>query len=183
MNINKSFIKIWEVALNDKTDYYSKIKKRLCRNLQVLLISDGSLTNNLNILEAVPISLQLIKQEEQLYYSSIPNKTSIFTAREILLTHTKEKYIIFAKSYYQQNILPIDLIKNNKPLGKLLIDSEVEIYRKIHSIYYGYSSILEKKFQYQGPIWGRSYDILGNQKILTLIHEFFHPTVLKKFDI
>nr|UEQ11954.1 Hypothetical protein Ycf21 [Kumanoa mahlacensis] len=183
MNINKTFIKIWEVDLNDKIHYYSRITKYLCPNLQVLLLSDGSLTNNLNILGEVPIFLKLIKEEEELYSFSVSTQSSIFTAREILLTHNKEKNFIFAKTYYIKNIPPINLTNNNKPLGKSLIEAEIEIYRKIKSIYYGYSRTLEKKFQFQGPVWGRSYYILCNQKFLTLIHEFFRPVSLKKSDI
>jgi chorismate-pyruvate lyase len=71
----------------------------------------------------------------------------------------------------------LDTKKHKKPLGLYLIESETEIYREVTSIYYGYSTILEKKFHTEGPFWGRSYRILYHNKIMILIHEFFSPTL------
>jgi chorismate-pyruvate lyase len=74
----------------------------------------------------------------------------------------------------------LSLKYHKKPLGLYLIESETEIYREITSIYYGYSTILEKKFHTVGPFWGRSYRISYNNKIIILIHEFFSPILGNK---
>jgi len=187
MNINKTFIKIWSIDLDKSTNKYSIINHFIPPEWQLYLVSDGSLTNNLRLIKEDYLSLTLIKQEKQLYYSltfneklKIPDDNNILITREIWLTNIIKTKFLFAKSYYKTNNIYMDLISYKKPLGASFVESEIEIYRRIHSIYYGYSHILEKEFKIRGPIWGRSYDILCNNEIIFLIHEFFSPISIDK---
>nr|UEQ12260.1 hypothetical protein [Batrachospermum sp.] len=186
MNISKTFIKIWNINIDKNINHYKAIYQVIPEKWQLLLISDGSFTRNLSIINKYTVLLKLIKQEKKFYPSQIilskkttKDKKKLAFSREIWLID-KKNYLIFAKSYHGKQIFNSKIIDKNKPLGLLLIESETEIYREITSIYHGYSKILERKFKTVGPFWGRSYQILYKNKILILINEFFSPTLISR---
>jgi chorismate-pyruvate lyase len=185
MNIEQNFIKIWNIDLHDKINHDQAIQNFIPIEWQLILISDGSLTQNISIIKKDLLSLKLINEKRQLRFFTIVNKQSnksnnynTVLSREIWLINQVKYKILFAKSYYNKEIFPLDFLNNSDPLGRSLIESEIEIYRKINKIYYGYSQILEKKFNIKGPLWGRSYHILYRDQLIILINEFFSPIII-----
>lgn len=68
-----------------------------------------------------------------------------------------------------------------KPIGQFLIESQADIYKDIHEIYFGYSKNLENQFNSKGPIWGRKYTLYYHQEYLATIQEFFSPYLINFF--
>lgn len=93
------------------------------------------------------------------------------------------KYL-FARSIWLFKYLEkIDYkIQNNLPIGNSLINSQTDIYKHIHEIYYGYSNNLEKKFKIYQPIWGRKYTLYYKNKSFITIQEFFSPSIINFFS-
>jgi chorismate-pyruvate lyase len=64
-------------------------------------------------------------------------------------------------------------IANDQPIGQSLIINEIDTYKEINSVNYGYSYNLEKRLKANKPLWSRKYTMWYNKKPLTMIQEFF----------
>nr|WOA02494.1 hypothetical protein [Gloiopeltis furcata] len=175
MHSNYKFTKtiIWA---NHTIDYdYSRahyiLKRLIPFQWQLVLINDGSFTQNLNSLTGKKITVEL---------TSVPNcrlSYNKYHSRKVWLTDCKHNKLAFAHSIWLDQVNAINLSKNI-PIGQSLIKLKIDIHRDLHEIYYGYSRRLEKKFDSYGAIWGRKYTIYYESKPLTTIQEFFSPKIL-----
>lgn len=177
------FYKIWSLSINSlKTaPYNNHLNYQLIHSipieLQLILMSDGSFTQNLISLTGRMIDLNIVSKST---HKILNNSNHI---REILLTDTTCKPLAFAQSIWPiyTNETQHNATLKNQPVGQSFIESKIEIYKEMHEIYYGYCTLLEKKFISDGPIWGRKYTIYHNQKPLTSIQEIFSPEIIDLF--
>lgn len=151
--------------LHNINSYFNKI---LPYEWQILLISDGSFTQNLNSLSSRKIKIELISKP--------------YHKREVILKDNNNNNLAFAKSLltknYEKNIkLPLD-----KPIGQYLIKFKIDIYKDIHEIYYGYFPYSYLIFNSNEPIWGRKYTIYYQNKPVVIIQEFFSPRLINFFN-
>nr|YP_010198936.1 hypothetical protein LK147_pgp155 [Hydropuntia urvillei]UAD88385.1 hypothetical protein [Hydropuntia urvillei] len=139
-----------------------------------ILMSDGSFTQNLNSLTGKSIIARPTYITEQ--YINTEKKI-----RNIYLQDNSKKNLAFARSNW---ILQIEnnnkytTLSNYQPIGKSLIQDQVDIYKDIHEIYYVYSVYLEHIFDIKKPIWGRKYTIYNEYQPITTIQEFFSPYII-----
>jgi len=132
---------------------------------QIILLNDGSLTQTLHYLTKTNVKLSIFQKNK--YLRCIWLENSIYTK------------LVFARSLWQLNQRYLPSFINSKALGRNFIQSQVEIYKKINEIYYGYS--LTKKIGYQKPIWGRKYTLYYKNIMIITIQEFFSPSIIDFF--
>ena len=144
---------------------------------QLILINEGSLTQNLHALTGNTLN---IKKYQNFSKISIHNHKNL---RCIWLENSIYTKFLFARSIWILNYINnINInVTTNLPLGKSIIKSEVEIYKKLHEIYYGYCQYLEEEFQKNTPMWGRKYTMYYNNKSSITIQEFFSPLIINFF--
>jgi hypothetical protein len=101
MNINKTFIKIWNINIDGNINHYKTIYPVIAEKWQLLLISDGSFTRNLSIINKDNVFLKLIKQEDKFYPKQIihskkttKDKKKLAFSREIWLMDKKKLFDI-----------------------------------------------------------------------------------------
>nr|YP_009296842.1 hypothetical protein Bangp_103 [Bangiopsis subsimplex]AOM66185.1 hypothetical protein Bangp_103 [Bangiopsis subsimplex]ARO90455.1 conserved hypothetical plastid protein [Bangiopsis subsimplex] len=151
---------------------------------QIILFSDGSLTRHLEILlgEFIYVKIQaknlwrLNPLLEKFIYSQIPYPR---IKREIWLTTEKNVKVIYAISLWNNKALYKHFKNRNIPLGKILIESELDIHKQTYKIELIISSNLEKQFKRQGPFWSRSYFLIHSKNILAFVQEIFSPQILE----
>nr|YP_010502323.1 uncharacterized protein Ycf21 [Grateloupia turuturu]QHD45192.1 Ycf21 [Grateloupia turuturu]UXC96736.1 uncharacterized protein Ycf21 [Grateloupia turuturu] len=157
--------------------YLKEIKlKTLPKEWKLILMNDGSFTQNLNSLTGEHIQLKIHYKTSKI----LLNKKKL---RTIWLEDNMNNKLTFARSLWP---LQIDNYKNielghNKPIGQSIIESKIDIYKDIDKFYYGYSKYLDKEFKSKGPIWGRKYKIYYHKKLFTIVEEFFSPHLAKYF--
>lgn len=176
INLKYKFQKILFLPINN-TNY--NFKNLIPIEWQLILISDGSFTQNLNSLTGKRISLEVIS----LNNTKIINNNKNIIIREVWIKDNKYNKLAFAKSLWPitNSTRNIELPKD-KPIGQSLIEFKVDIYKDIHEIYYGYCGYLERKFNYNGPTWGRKYTLYYKKKRLATIQEIFSPQITNLFN-
>lgn len=146
---------------------------------RLFLMSDGSCTKNLESLTGDKIHVHLSQKSHYTYTINIMT----LNTRTVWLETQNNQLLVFAKSIC---ILKKDTTKymevyNNKPIGKSLIKSKIDIYKNIEEIYYGHCDYLEKKFHSNQKIWGRKYTTYYKQNSYITIQEFFSPQLISFF--
>nr|YP_009295376.1 hypothetical chloroplast RF21 [Dasya binghamiae]AOH77388.1 hypothetical chloroplast RF21 [Dasya binghamiae] len=146
---------------------------------QLILANEGSFTQILNSLSGKKIHINMLQKNH--YTSKNMNKH----IRCIWLENSIYTKFIFARSIWIFTYLDTidNIIQANKPIGNSLINSQVDTYKNIHEIYYGYSKDLEQKFQNHQPLWGRKYTLYYKNKSSVTIQEFFSPYIINFFYI
>nr|YP_009391388.1 hypothetical protein [Platysiphonia delicata]ARW59532.1 hypothetical protein [Platysiphonia delicata] len=157
--------------LSEKTNTFMPV------GWQIILINEGSLTSTLNMLENEEMKINVVQKKYR-----VSNKKEK-KVRAIWMENSIYSKLMFAKSlwtltYVNENEYQLEL---KKPLGTSFIQSEIDIYKSVCEIYYGYCKYLEKKMNYKGPIWGRKCIIHYENKNLITIQEFFSPGILNAF--
>lgn len=176
INLKYKFEKILFLPINN-TNY--TLKNLIPIEWQLILLSDGSFTQNLNSLTGKRIKIEVISLNS---IKRIKSKNNI-TIREIWIKDNKDKKLAFAKSLWPVINSPSNIkLPKNQSIGQSLIEFKVDIYKDIHEIYYGYCGYLEKKFNYNGPTWGRKYTLYYKKKHLATIQEIFSPQITNFFN-
>lgn len=159
--------------------YLTEIKlKTLPREWKLILMNDGSFTQNLNSLTGEHIKLKIHYKTSDI----LLNKKKL---RIIWLEDNINNKLTFARSLWPLHINHYKYIElgNNKPIGQSIIESKIDIYKDIYKLYYGYSKYLDKAFNSRGPIWGRKYKIYYHKKLFTIVEEFFSPHLIQYFHL
>nr|YP_010728610.1 hypothetical protein P6G74_pgp044 [Phymatolithon calcareum]WEA76916.1 hypothetical protein [Phymatolithon calcareum] len=170
MIIKKHHIKFYNINMNYA--YYRL--KNFSLEWQLILLSDGSFTQNLNSIKGQKIRINLIQQ------NLIKNNQIL---RQVWIEDLHKNKIAFAESSWEKNNIKKSKPNNYRPIGKSMIKYELDISKKIHNINYGYNYFTEKAFKLKQPILSREYTICYNKQNLTTIKEFFSPdlkSILKK---
>lgn len=144
---------------------------------QLILMNDGSFTQNLYYINNIPIDIQICQKKN---YE--PN-TSYRNIRCIWLKNCLYTKLIFARSLWKFSNLNLlnNHILREKPVGLSLIKTKLDIYKEFHEIYYGYCQLLEKKLNIYQPIWGRKYTVYYYSNSYATIQEFFSPDIISFF--
>lgn len=135
---------------------------------QLILLSDGSFTQNLNSIIGQTININLIRQ-------NLTKNNQII--RQVWIEDLNKNKIAFAESYWKKNDIKKSKLSDFKPIGKSMINNEIDISKKIHNIKYGYNLFIEKTLEIKHPILSREYTIQYNNKPLTTIKELFSPNL------
>nr|QCI04568.1 hypothetical protein [Apoglossum ruscifolium] len=143
---------------------------------QIILMNEGSLTEILHFLNNQNIQIKIFQENHAICIHNNTNRN----IRCIWLKSSLCTNLIFAKSLWKfQYIDKIEYeLQSNKPLGKSLIESQTDIYKEIHEIYYGYSEYLQCKFKTNHGIWGRKYTLYYKNKASITVQEFFSPDII-----
>nr|YP_010336448.1 hypothetical protein MW428_pgp044 [Goniotrichopsis reniformis]UNJ14854.1 hypothetical protein [Goniotrichopsis reniformis] len=149
---------------------------------RILIFSDGSLTRHLQIIlgDYINIELentalaQLNDYHGNLLYTKIDYPQ---ISRQIWLVTEKNGKVVYANSIWNENILRKYFKDPNIPIGNWLIESELDIFRKIYKVEYVHYYDLEKHFGYKGPFWSRYYFLIHKGDILASINEIFSSRI------
>nr|YP_009237708.1 hypothetical protein [Gracilariopsis lemaneiformis]YP_009294688.1 hypothetical protein Gch_089 [Gracilariopsis chorda]AJO68518.1 hypothetical protein [Gracilariopsis lemaneiformis]AML79942.1 hypothetical protein [Gracilariopsis lemaneiformis]AOM66948.1 hypothetical protein Gch_089 [Gracilariopsis chorda]UAD88790.1 hypothetical protein [Gracilariopsis chorda] len=174
--MNLTFNYILNISLNTLESFNIKKNDLIPTKWKLILMNDGSFTQNLNSLTNDQI-ITIPKYTESQY---IIKKTKI---RNIYLTNNSNQYLAFARSNWILHInhkIHNNLI-NNQPVGQLFINHQADIYKDIHEIHYVYSAFLEYTFNSIGPVWGRKYTIYYRYQPIITLQEFFSPYLINFF--
>jgi len=88
------------------------------------------------------------------------------------MTFARSMWQIISNKQFNYNI------KKDNPIGISFVNNKVDIYRKIHELYYCYHYKFEKQNQFYEVIWGRKYIIRNLDNYSTVIQEFFSPEII-----
>nr|YP_009628928.1 hypothetical protein [Balbiania investiens]QBX88711.1 hypothetical protein [Balbiania investiens] len=188
MNLSQNFVKTWSMNIECLTKSIEQIDLNIPKEWKIFLVSDGSLTRNINANQGQTIKLNNIKHNhklsplDELFWGKIKDKKDAehnLLKREVWLVNEDHEAMAFAESYRTRSDLQTISLYYNQPIGKSIIEAEIDIHRQLQTIYYGYSTEIEKIFNNYGPIWGRSYFIYCDSKPAVLIHEFFSPALTR----
>lgn len=186
--IDYTFIKIWNTQINCDLEHYDYLNSFISKRWQLILISEGSLTRHINILQKNKTRTKLIVTKKTIIRSTRScilfslDETQINSIkREVWLTNSNQT-LIFAQSYWLAENLYSEF-NSKKPIGEVCIDNEINMHRELQNIYYGYCKMIEKEFGVSGPLWGRSYLVYFNQTPALIIHEIFSPYLVKDIKI
>nr|QCI08730.1 hypothetical protein [Sphondylothamnion multifidum] len=180
INILHPFHKIFTIRIDDKN--YNKIysKTDIPIEWQMILINEGSFTKNLHCLTNKKTSIIMQQKYNHNFY-----KTTTRNIRCVWLENSIYTKLTFARSLwmftYKDSIYK--QLNINQPIGQLLIESKIDIYKQIQEIYFGYCQYLEQSFDIAEPIWGRRYILYYNYKAYAIIQEFFSPNIINFFHI
>nr|QCI07380.1 hypothetical protein [Leiomenia cribrosa] len=178
MSKNYNFNKILVFKVNHsnnkkRSKYYNE---QIPIEWQLILMSDGSFTQNLNSLTNEQNKIHILYK---LYFTKLYRRNKI---RETYMKSYNHNNLIFAESIWQNNKTNLLYLQKNKPIGRSLIESKIDIYKDIQEIYYGYSIYLKEIFQSDKAIWGRKYTLYFNHEPLITIKEFFSPQLIHFFE-
>ena len=181
MNIQPiyKFNPILKLHINNSYNIQSQLDQYMPIKWQLLLMNNGSFTQNLNTLLVTNIKIDMCQK-----YNLIPNKSLTNIRLVWLKKNIQDKFTFahsiwrFDQSYNQQtNLL------TNKPVGQSFIDNEIDLHKDFQEIYYGYCYYLEKQFKSSEPIWARKYKVCYNNNSYAIIEEFFSPQLIHCFNV
>nr|YP_009294063.1 hypothetical protein Hrub_061 [Hildenbrandia rubra]AOM67305.1 hypothetical protein Hrub_061 [Hildenbrandia rubra] len=145
----------------------------------LLLLSDGSFTKILDSIINNVTHIQLTR--DQKIYRHIKYLNNWYSAigltmyRQGWLQEKSGYKLIFASSWYKPEVLANCPFVDVTPLGKVFINSELILYRKLHCISCLCSKWFEKQFKFRGYIWSREYVLYHEKEPFIFIREFFSP--------
>lgn len=145
-------------------------KAKLSLFEKILAVTNGSITQLLEVYLGEPVKLKTIRQEMRAADEETAKKLDVGAGedvnfREVEITDGKGNVLVFAKS-----IMPIrrldekfkeDLTKADVPIGKLLIGHKIEARRELLNV-----GLNGKKLR-------RTYNLIHKNKILMQIEEEF----------
>nr|QCI08862.1 hypothetical protein [Wrangelia sp.] len=141
---------------------------------KIIIFNNGSFTQNLQYLTHNTINLRYYQK------TSFTVKKRLYNMRCVWLENTIYSNLTFARSiwilvYY--NPLYMSLQTFN-PIGYNLVNSKIDIYKKIINIYYGYCHYIEEKFIKNQACWGRKYTLYYKNQSYITVQEFFSPKII-----
>ncbi len=166
-----------EALLKDRTKF-SLFQK-------TLMITDGTVTDLLKLYTHQKIIVKKINQEilksSYLDINGFEDNTKAILKREILLGNEEENYI-YADSFIIYENMPLNmqyqLLEENKPIGLLWREEELDTFREIIEIRLEHCKELIKYFNLseEVPFLARTYRVYSEKKVLACITEKFPIT-------
>lgn len=150
----------------------------MTKNWQCLLLNDGSLTRQLQVLknELIQVNLSTINLEENLLLNLQKHLTNPID-RKILLGTKRDEPLVYALSWWSKNKIDNFLLNPGLPIWSNLTQLRIEYYRDLKKIFLIQSVELEMLFNEKGPFLGRYYLIWHKNKPLTIICEIFSQKI------
>nr|YP_009027664.1 product [Neoporphyra perforata]AGV01122.1 product [Neoporphyra perforata]AHB35158.1 hypothetical protein [Neoporphyra perforata]AHB35366.1 hypothetical protein [Neoporphyra perforata]AIA19529.1 hypothetical protein [Neoporphyra perforata]AIA19738.1 hypothetical protein [Neoporphyra perforata] len=145
---------------------------------KIILLGDGSFTRHCQI---ITHGDTLISHIATSIYRKEENSSQSYINRRVWIGNNLINRLIFASSWWSVEKYEAIYKHPSKAIGSVLIQSELDFYRDIHGIFFGYSTELEHLFLVQGPFWGRYYTLFHNGKPISIIYEIFSP-LLENFQ-
>nr|YP_009293888.1 hypothetical protein Ahnf_091 [Ahnfeltia plicata]AOM65576.1 hypothetical protein Ahnf_091 [Ahnfeltia plicata]UAT97402.1 hypothetical protein Ahn.pli.Chile.pt_031 [Ahnfeltia plicata] len=158
---------------------------------KLILLNDGSFTQNLNSLTGHHINANVLKQSTNnfvlnqytqhldAYFSLVNSKAT----REVWLEDNKSTKLAFARSFWFQPSIMSNKFPDHEPIGKSFIQLNIDIHKEIHQVYCGYSTHMSHEFKSNDFIWGRHYTIWQNYQPLAIVQEFFSPHLIQYLQL
>lgn len=169
---------IFVLPINNQKHLSYKLNYLIPRKLQPILLNDGSLTKILNYINNKQVTLEKFQKSN---YTLKSNRY----LRYVYIQNCLYTKLIFARSLWQfkytNNKSKRENLNNNMPIGISIIKSDIDVYKKIHEIYYGYCVQLENDTYCNQPIWGRKYTLYYNHESFITIQEIFSPYIVNFF--
>ncbi len=154
---------------------------RLSRPWQLLILSDGSNTRNLELLTGSEVQAHVIRSglidlgleaaPEEIHYLEAP----IIRRQVWLTTASSQIPLLYATSWWPQEQIHQHLPDPAQPIGRSLARSRLGLFRDLRGLYLGRSDLLAELLHHPGPFWGRHYLLWHQQQPMTLIYEVFSP--------
>lgn len=143
---------------------------------RLIIIGQGSFTQNLNSITGEKTYIDLVDQKVKM------NKLNILTnhiTRKVWIKNKEGNKLAFAESYWNPSNRLFTNLMSKQPIGKSLIEFEIDFHKEIQQIECGHSYLLKKAFQTQEPIWSRKYTIRHDSRSIATIREFFSNKLIK----
>ena len=148
---------------------------------KLIIMADGSFTQNLNSLTGKEVFISLINQK-QLSIINDKREAEKFLFRQIWLEDKNQNKFAFAESLWKLSTNATADLTKKQPIGKSLIEFEIDFHKKIQNIKFGYSHFIGSGFKTQRAIWSREYTLLHNNQNISKIKEFFSPRLPQYFN-
>lgn len=175
---------LWKT--NDVTLYRNNVYQYLPNSFSLLLLNDGSLTKILDSIFGEVTQIQLIADQEFQDCISSRDQNCSFTGlriyRQRWLIDKLGFKLLFATSWYKPEIINNCWTTTVMPLGKIFINSELVLYRKLHCISCFYSKWFEGQFNVKGYIWSREYILYHKKSPCIFIREFLSPRLTNDYS-
>lgn len=175
---------LWKT--NNVTLYLNSVYQYLPDDFSLSLLNDGSLTKILDSTIGEVTQVQLVTDQKFQGGISGQNHSCSFVGlrmyRQRWLTDKLGLKLLFATSWYKPEIIKNCRLTTVMPLGKIFIDSELVLYRKLHCISCFYSKWFEKQFNVEGYIWSREYILYHKKSPCIFIREFLSPKLIKDYN-
>lgn len=165
---DKKFVALWSKTIHN----IHKSSSIISLEYQMIIMSNGSLTQKLNCITGNNINISLIRQNSINNFDSYYNN---YIIREIWLKDNHNYKLVFAQSFLNKYMRMCTNLIQKQTMGKSLIESEIDFYKEVQEISYGYLLIIEEELKIKIPIWSRYCIVWHNKKPLTTIKEFFPP--------
>jgi chorismate-pyruvate lyase len=185
MNFSNTFVKIWNIEIPHQTANILQLSTNIPRKWRLFLLSDGSFTRNASATEEQKIKINIVMQKHKIsplgqleLAKERLQKHHRVLQREVWLVNEEKHRVAFAESYWAVDGIQVQQLYYNQPIGKSLVESEMDIRRELQAVYCGYSRRMDRHFKTSGPIWGRSYFIFSGRRPGILINEFFSPALV-----
>lgn len=162
------FVALWSKTIHS----IHKSLSIISLEYQMVIMSNGSLTQQLNCITGNNINISLIRQNSINNFNPYYNN---YTVREIWLKDNHNHQLVFAQSFLNKYMIMHRNLIEKQAIGKSLIESEIDFYKEVYKMSYGYLLIIEEELQIKIPIWSRHCIVWHNKKPLTIIKEFFPP--------
>ena len=179
MNIHpiQKFIPILKLKINNYNTLNNQFNKFIPIEWQFILTNNGSFTQNLNSLLMNKADIEMSQK-----YNKISEIKSV-NIRIIWLKNNINDRFTFAHSIWIFNSSSKKYLKllTNKPIGQSFIEYEIDLYKDLQEISYGYCHYLENQFKCTEPIWARKYKIYYKNNSYAIIEEFFSPKLINFF--
>eukprot|EP00891_Asterochloris_glomerata_P006110 jgi/Astpho2/6110/Aster-04056 len=151
--------------------------------LQVMLLSDGSVTRHLQLLTGLVVSVDCLQMERIARESveDLPEQVETIPGdlvqRQVFLRSPGEDHLplVYAASWWSADHVDEFLRDKQQPIWASLSQGHIELFREIQQVHYGNSEFLEESFREKGPFLGRHYLFWHHGRPLTVIYEVFSP--------
>nr|YP_009392834.1 hypothetical protein [Caloglossa intermedia]ARW61396.1 hypothetical protein [Caloglossa intermedia] len=172
------YIFILPIYKNKQKYLNNKLKNLIPASLQLILLNQGSLTKILNYINAKQVILKKFQKNNH----TLKNNRYL---RYIWIEDCLYTKLIFAKSLWQfkydKSHRGKEKLKNHIPIGISIVQYEIDIYKEVQEIYYGYCIKLNHSLNYDQPMWGRKYTLYYDNRLLATVQEFFSPYIINFF--
>ncbi|MEO0853755.1 MAG: chorismate lyase [Cyanobacteria bacterium J06648_11] len=171
---------LWKASTKELKEGLSS--NQLSPSWQLLLLSDGSTTRNLQLISGDRISADIISTEPVLLEGeNAPDSVAALELptlrRQVWLTSTKGDRLAYGVTWWNQQQFETTLTDPSQPIGATLSERRIELYREPLSFFLGESAALAEGFGQSGPFWGRHYMLWHQQRPLAAVYEVFSSAV------
>ncbi|MEM6445860.1 MAG: chorismate lyase [Cyanobacteria bacterium J06642_2] len=155
---------------------------QLSPSWQLLLLSDGSTTRNLQLISGDRISADIIDTAPVLLEgeNAPPSVAALelpTLRRQVWLTSAQGDRLAYGVTWWNQKQFETVLSDPSRPIGANLNDRRIELYRELLGLFLGESAALAEGFGQTGPFWGRHYMLWHQERPLAAVYEVFSSAV------